>query len=135
MYAIFPLADAPALQLSRLWFAEVALHSAFEKPSFSWVASRVEGLRVVCGWAEYVYSPEQRCKCTNSTLQRCSNDEAKTKAALQSVSDHCFGNSNGEARHQHDSLEACCERRADDTCGAQGSIFAAAFGKKGPETV
>ena len=135
MYAIFPVISAPALQLSRLWFAEVALHSAFEKPSFSWVASQVEGLRFTCGWAEYVYSPEQRCKCTNSTLQHCNNDETKTKAALQSVANNCFGNANSEAHHKHDSLEACCERQAGDTCGAQGSILAAAFGKKGPESV
>ena len=74
VFMLWPVADGPAIRLSQLWFAEVAMHSAFEKASFAWVASKLSTpLRKLFVSSLYIYEPEQRCcaKFPNGTAQPC----------------------------------------------------------------
>ena len=108
MYQIWPMVDEPALRFSRLWFAEVAVRSPYEKVSFSWVASQVPGFKAICAWAEYVYSPEQRCKCP----QRDGSNETVWLALLDEwKSGHC--KEADDAHPERRTLGACCKKHFD----------------------
>lgn len=128
MWMVWPRPDEHAQRLSALWFGAVARFSAFEKLSFAWARAQVPAFVEVRASGDYVYSPEQRCKCAQTAKRGATGADgqggnaskatlcdAKWSASSERVRE-CIAMGAGAERPEELSLAACCSRQPPPQC-------------------
>ena len=116
--------------------------SAFEKVSYPWAVSQVRGFREVCIAGDYIYSPEQRCKCEaklglcegkwagqagGSCVSISANATAPSRLSLQTCCAEAHERAQAQARGR-----ALADGAATDAVGCEQVAARASAGGRGP---